>query len=113
MFKIKPALELVKLIFRCLIPMTFLVVGYLMFSSSVRGWNLIFGLPLILFGAVFLLHTYDEVIARNIKPFRNEVVRCIVCGDITPRLPRIAPEDTICKDCQDKVKKGIKSGEKE
>ena len=104
--------SLVKLIFRGLIPMTALISGVVLFVSEVSGWGVILGIPMIVIGMVMLIFTYDEAIGKKIDEMSEQFVRCAVCGKLTPRQPKIVPEDTICSQCKKEISSGIKKVDK-
>jgi hypothetical protein len=100
--------EGVKLIFRGLIPIVLLLSGMGLLFLRLPGWSIIFGLPLVTFGVVFLIYTYDEVVSKRVLPIPKAVVKCSVCGQPTPQIPGVAEEDTICAICKRKIRNRIK-----
>jgi hypothetical protein len=102
----KDDIVLVKLIFRGLIPLAMLVVGGMLMTSTVTGWNVIIGTPIVVSGMVILLFTYDEVVRGKVRPHAAELGRCNVCGRLAPRQPGVNPEDIICRHCRREI--GVK-----
>lgn len=66
-------LEIVKLIFKGLIPIVFLIAGVVILSLRISGWSLLLGIPLTIFGTVFLIYTYDEVLTKTLPPMPPKV----------------------------------------
>lgn len=99
--------EAIKLLFRGIIPIVFLAAGVIILALRMPGWSLLLGLPLTIFGTVFLIYTYDEVVRKTFAPMPTQVVKCSVCGKPTPVIPDISGKDTICAVCKKEVKKGI------
>jgi len=95
--------RVIKLLFRGLVPMLMLVAGVILMTSEISGWNLIIGTPITILGTVFLVFTYDEVIAKKVTPLSQELTRCASCSKLTPRVAGVNPEDTICPRCKQKV----------
>jgi hypothetical protein len=60
--------EIVKLILKGLIPIVLLSGGLILLALRISGWSLIFGLPLTIFGSVFLIYTYDEMVRKKVDP---------------------------------------------
>lgn len=60
--------EIVKIILKGLIPIILLLGGLILLALRISGWSLIFGLPLTVFGSVFLIYTYDEMVRKKIDP---------------------------------------------
>jgi len=68
---------------------------------------LIFGLPMIVFGVVFLLYTYDELVSSSVRPVPKITIPCSVCGKPTPRLyPWADPKGAVCYTCRVDASKG-------
>ncbi len=57
--------EIAKLIIRGLIPIVLLAGGLYLLDLRITGWSLIFGLPIIVIGTVFLIFTYDEIVTKK------------------------------------------------
>lgn len=57
--------EVVRLIFRGLIPIILLSGGLILLTLKIPGWSLIFGLPITIIGTVFLIYTYDYFVNRK------------------------------------------------
>lgn len=99
--------EAIKLLFRGIIPIVFLAAGVVILALRMPGWSLLLGIPLTIFGAVFLIYTYDEVVRKTFMPMPSQIVKCSVCGKPTPVIPGFPEKDTICAVCKKEVKKGI------
>ncbi len=99
--------EAIKLLFRGIIPIVFLAAGVIILALRMPGWSLLLGIPLTIFGAVFLIYTYDEVVRKTFAPMPTQIVKCSVCGKHTPVIPGFPEKDTICAACKKEVKKGI------
>jgi hypothetical protein len=102
-----PTELVIKLIFRGLIPIVLLVCGVVLFVSRAAIWNVILGLPLIVFGVTTLIYTYDEVISKKVDAsqpkfviFESKYVRCFACGKKIRRVPGEWEEDAICRGCR-------------
>lgn len=97
--------EAIKLIFRGLIPIIFLAGGVGLLALRLPGWSLILGIPVTIFGVVFLLYTYDEVVRGKVFSMPTRFARCAVCGKPTPILPGQNPGNLICPVCKKEVGK--------
>jgi len=95
--------RIIKLLFRGFMPMLMLVAGVILMTSEISGWNLIIGTPITVLGTIFLIFTYDEVIAKKVTPLSQELTRCAICAKLTPRVAGVDPKDTICPRCKQKV----------
>lgn len=60
--------EEIKLVFRGVIPLVFLIAGVAVLMLRIPGWSLLLGIPITIFGTVFLIYTYDEVVRRRVGP---------------------------------------------
>ena len=100
------------LILKTIIPGLLLLGGIALLALRISGWSLIFGLPMVVFGTVFLIYTYDEVVSQRIPLDNNEIVACSICKQPTPLFPGVKKEDVMCFDCQEKIVHGIKKEEK-
>lgn len=99
-----------KLLYKIIIPVVFLTAGLVLLSLRIPGWSIIFGLPLIVFGTVFLVYTYDEIVTRTVKPTPDRIVECSICGKPTTKLyPWQDEKDVICLNCREDIAKGIKT----
>ena len=71
-----PTLEqklVIKLIFRCLIPLVILVSGVVVFSVRLSVWSALLGIPMVIIGMVLAIYTYDEVVRDklDVPPFSD------------------------------------------
>lgn len=88
-------------IFKIIIPLIFLASGISLLALRIPGWSIIIGLPAIVFGVVFLLYTYDELVSNTVRPLPKNTLSCSVCGKPTPRLyPWADPKDAVCYSCK-------------
>lgn len=46
---------------RAVIPLALLGGGLALFVLRIAGWSIVFGLPMIVIGVVFLIYTYDDI----------------------------------------------------
>ena len=81
--------------------------GLILLALRIPGWSLIFGLPAVVCGFVFLVFTFDDVSRRKIGPQSFRQVRCPVCGK--PQLIPYWEEEKICNDCQKKISQKLKA----
>ena len=103
----------VRLTFRVLIPIVLLGGGLTLLALRIAGWSIIFGLPMITFGVVFLIYTYDELASNVIRPIPEKVVKCSVCEKDTFKLYSWQEnKDAICLTCRDDIEKGVKNTKK-
>ena len=76
MEKIDPSLRLrehtwvhiestIRILLRAGVSLSLLAGGIIMLALRISGWSIIFGLPMVVFGAVFIIYTYDEVLSRH------------------------------------------------
>lgn len=100
--------NLLKLFARILIPLTLFVGGVLILIFLKNIWGFILGAPSMVFGAVILVYTYDEVVSKTILPEEGKTANCSICGRLTPLLPGQNKADAICIDCQDDIERGLK-----
>ena len=100
----KPVLSqaenVVRLVFRGLLPTVSVAGGVWLLTSELSGWNIILGIPMTVIGMVFLIYTYDEVVSNKIQPLSQELVRCRRCRRLTPRMSGVKPEETVCLSCK-------------
>ena len=60
--------QLIRMILRVIVGMGLLVGGLVLLALRIAGWSIIIGLPMIIFGSVFVIYTYDEVLSRKLDP---------------------------------------------
>lgn len=58
--------KLMLLLLRVIASLTLLIAGITLLALRIPGWGLILGLPMIIFGSVFIIYTYDEVLSRHV-----------------------------------------------
>lgn len=56
-----------RLIIKAVIPLSLLFGGLWLLTLKLAGWSIIFGLPMIVMGVVFLIYSYDEVVSGKIQ----------------------------------------------
>jgi uncharacterized membrane protein len=54
---------------RVIVSMILLIGGIIMLALRIPGWGIILGLPMVVFGVVFLIYTYDEALSRSVEEF--------------------------------------------
>jgi hypothetical protein len=59
---------LVRIFLRVTVAIGLLIGGLVLLAMRLPGWSVIFGLPMIVFGSVFIIYTYDEVLSRKLEP---------------------------------------------
>lgn len=64
--------EIVRLIYMGLIPIVLLAGGLVLLALKIPGWSLIFGLPITIFGTVFLIYTYDTIASKKFGEIPKE-----------------------------------------
>lgn len=92
--------EGIKLLFRGLLPIILLTAGLAILFLRLPGWSMIFGIPMIIIGCVFLIHTYDEVVRKSYGGIPQEIAKCAVCGKETPKYPGQGNDSVICSNCK-------------
>jgi hypothetical protein len=102
--------EGIRLIYKGLLPIVLVAGGLVLLALRLSGWSLIFGLPMMVIGVVFIIYTYDELVREKVRPIPKKEVRCSVCGKLTPRVyPWEDAEDAVCLACR---KKRLKTSKK-
>ena len=59
-----------KLVFgllRVVVALGLLIGGIILLGFRIAGWGIILGLPMVIFGSVFIIYTYDEVLSKQVK----------------------------------------------
>lgn len=92
-------------LFLFLISVSLLAGGVFLMSLRISGWSLILGLPLILFGFVFLVYSFDEIFRERIGPTFEET-SCQVCQKTLSSSSE--EKEKICQQCREEIKKRIK-----
>lgn len=54
------------ILLRVFVSVCLLISGIVILALRIPGWGIILGLPLVIFGSVFIIYTYDEVLSRQI-----------------------------------------------
>lgn len=83
-----------------LVSLVLMLGGIYLLSLRIPGWSLIFGLPAISTGIIFLIFTFDEIAQNKVGPNSLHVVSCSICGQ-----PTLAPKwqkEKTCEKCQKK-----------
>ena len=91
-------IRLVMLIYKGLLPVVLLAGGVVVLSMRIMGWSFILGLPMIIVGSVFLIHSYDEMVKKNVISENDGVQYCEDCGGLTVILRQTSGK-VICDDC--------------
>ena len=104
--------NLLKSIIKVIIPMALLAGGIAVLALSLPGWSIILGIPMVIFGVVFLLYTYDEIVTTHFFSPPGRIVKCSVCGRPTPLDRGQDEEDAICVSCKIDIEKGLTNYEK-
>lgn len=99
--------EKIKLVGRIIIPIIFLIAGLVILGFHLPGWSLIIGLPVTLFGVVFLIYAYDEVVAKKVAENSSEIWPCSICHRMTIVSEGDDLDDFICDNCKKNISKGI------
>lgn len=97
--------EIIKLVFKGLIPIVLLAGGLILLDLRITGWSLVFGFPIAVIGAAMLIFAYDEIVSKRIGDppsmfIESKFVKCSLCGEKTPRVPGEWEEDTVCLKCK-------------
>ncbi|MFC1710271.1 hypothetical protein ACFL0F_01240 [Patescibacteria group bacterium] len=95
-------ITIVRLVLRGVLPVILLISGLYLLTLRLAGWSIIFGIPMIIIGTVFLIYTYDEIVSSKVGIIKGKVVKCKVCGEPTPLIPGGNPERTVCPECEEK-----------
>ena len=53
------------LLIKVFVPGILLVGGLVLLALKIAGWSIVFGLPMVIFGVVFLIYTYDDICSRR------------------------------------------------
>ena len=101
MSKIKAAI--VSLIMRGLIPIVLLVSGIFLLSLHIPGWSIIFGLPIVVFGTVFLIYTYDDLVSKKVVEAEKDLETCPICKEIHAIPKGTNSKDFICEKCREQI----------
>lgn len=95
------------LIFKSILPLALLSFGVILLALRIAGWSIILGLPMILFGFVFTVYTYDEIATKKFPLEPNDFVHCHICKRLTPIYPGMNKQDFICVRCQEDADRGL------
>lgn len=63
--------SIIKLILKTVVPIFILSGGIALLTLRISGWSIIFGLPMVVIGVVFLIYTYDEVVSSKLGDDSN------------------------------------------
>jgi hypothetical protein len=92
-----------RLVFRVVVPIIFLIGGLVLLSFRLPGWSLIIGLPMIIFGIVFLVYTYDEVVTDKVAEGGEGNWPCGKCRKHSDDKACDGPNDTVCLKCKERI----------
>jgi hypothetical protein len=99
-----------KFILQTFICLALLGGGIIILALRIAGWSLFLGLPMVLFGVVFLIFTFDNVARNKFGKESLQVVLCSLCSKPTPS-PSWQNEK-ICPECEKKIAKKLKEEKK-
>ena len=94
---------LIKLVARIIMPIIMLIGGIILLSLHLPGWSIILGLPVSIFGVIFMIYTYDEVITKSVVNKEKDLKMCPICKKVYPVGKNGRTEDFICNDCREKI----------
>jgi len=57
--------QLVRIIIKAVLPVVLLLAGLWLLTLKFAGWSIIFGLPMVVLGVIFLIYAYDEILSVN------------------------------------------------
>ncbi|AKM83313.1 hypothetical protein A2422_00805 [Candidatus Woesebacteria bacterium RIFOXYC1_FULL_31_51] len=63
--------SIVKLVLKTVVPIFILIGGIALLTLRIAGWSIIFGLPMVVIGVVFLIYTYDEIVSSSLGDDTN------------------------------------------
>lgn len=87
------------------VSLVLLLGGVWLLALRIPGWSLIFGLPAVQIGIIFLIFTFDEIVRTRVSPDSFHLISCSVCGK-----PTLVPEwekEEICDACQREIGKKL------
>lgn len=93
--------EAARILLRGLIPITLVTSGVYLLVRGVPGWSMIIGVPMLIFGIVFIIYTYDEVVSKKVDRDIQSFV-CSACGQLASNDPASANQNNICEVCKAK-----------
>lgn len=99
--------DVVILILKSILPLALLCFGVILLALRIAGWSIILGLPMILFGFVFTVYTYDEIATKKYPTEPTDFVHCRICRRLTPIYPGMKKQDFICVRCQEEAERGM------
>lgn len=56
---------LLKLLVRIFAPVALMFGGLALLALRISGWSMVFGLPMVVIGVVFMIYAYDEILSRK------------------------------------------------
>lgn len=90
---------IVKLILKIILPVILLISGLVVFTSRIPGWSILIGLPMMVVSTVFIIYIYDELSQKLMDNEVKTLVKCSICGRLTPVREDIKQQDTVCSSC--------------
>jgi len=57
--------QLTRIIIKAVLPVVLLLAGLWLLTLRLAGWSIIFGLPMVVLGVIFLIYAYDEILSVN------------------------------------------------
>ena len=52
--------------FRVVLGLSLMTGGIVLLALRIAGWSMIFGIPMVVISAVFIIYTYDDVLNRHL-----------------------------------------------
>lgn len=74
-------------------------------ALRIPGWSLLFGLPMVQIGIVFLIFVFDHLANKKVGQESMQTVLCSVCDQ--PTLSPTWQNEKICDDCLKKIGKKL------
>jgi hypothetical protein len=99
-----------KFVLQTFICLVLLGGGIIILALRIAGWSLFLGLPMILFGVVFLIFTFDHLARNKFGKESLQIVLCSVCGRPTPS--PCWQNENICPECEKKIAQKLKEEKK-
>ena len=59
--------ETTRIMVMAILSLGLLAGGLVLLTSKIAGWSIIFGLPMVVIGVIFLVYSYDECVSGKFK----------------------------------------------
>lgn len=92
--------DFIRDISRYIAPMILFTGGVWLLSLRIPGWSMLFGLPAIQIGIVFVILSFDNSAKKTFSPSEFHIVKCEVCGD--PTAAPLGETHEVCPRCRAK-----------